>query len=252
VKLLSVGLCLLSLGASFNLAAAGKVNYLNVQGDIVHFATDSPKAVASPSCAAAETSERFSLSLQSESGRGMYSLLVTAMASDLALEIESAQDCAVAPGVERALGVSVAPVSGNGDSLYQFSLYTGDGKTKLGKIMELRSAAQFYYFSEDTDNTEFQYYEKSSNTGIYFSQENCQGPAYSLKKDTVAVQKGFNDYRYFRSTDTRETIIRKSYMASSQKDVCNNISESSINVYPLELTYTDPLCGEHPCIIKKD
>lgn len=103
-------LLLSSLALSANAAAAGKVNYLNVNGDIVHFATDAAKAVASPGCVVADTSERFTMSLQTESGRGMYSLLVTAMASNLALEVESALDCAVSPGIERALGVSVAPV----------------------------------------------------------------------------------------------------------------------------------------------
>jgi len=103
-------LLLSGLVFSANVAAAGKVNYLNVQGDIVHFATDSSKTLASPNCVVADTSERFTVSLQTESGRGMYSLLVTAMASNLALEVESALDCAVAPGIERALGVSVAPV----------------------------------------------------------------------------------------------------------------------------------------------
>lgn len=166
VKFLSVGLCLLFFGASFNLAAAGKVNYLNVNGDVVHFATDTAKSVASPSCATAETNERFTVSLQTESGRGMYSLLVTAMASDLALEVESAQDCAVAPGVERALGVSIVPVIAN-------NTFQG---TILDNVMEVSSD----YFGDSEG------YSSDNSSNYYVNEFNLSKGAWG--KVTAATR----------------------------------------------------------------
>ena len=90
--------------------AAAQVNYLNVDGDTVHFSTAEAKTATAPQCAVAETNDKFAVSLNSEAGRAMYSLLVTAMASKQAVSVKSAQDCAAVAGVERAKGVSIVPV----------------------------------------------------------------------------------------------------------------------------------------------
>ncbi len=100
--------------------AAGKIDYVNVSGEIVHFSTVETKSHTSPACVVAETSERYTLSLSSKSGRALYSLLMAAMVDDLPLAVESGMDCADFAGIERANGISIAPaISQNNDS--QFS-----------------------------------------------------------------------------------------------------------------------------------
>lgn len=104
--------CLLITISTFftvNSFAAGKVSYLNVDGDNVHFATAEVKAAASPGCAVEASKEHFAVSLRTEAGRAMYSLLITAMSSDVPVTVVSANDCADAFGLERAQSVSISP-----------------------------------------------------------------------------------------------------------------------------------------------
>ncbi|WP_281556442.1 hypothetical protein [Thalassomonas sp. RHCl1] len=109
MKFFTAGLFLLALSQSFNAAAAAKVNYLNVDGDSVHFSTAEAKSAVSPSCVVADTDDRFAVSLRTEAGRAMYSLLITAMSSDVPVTVTSAADCGDVFGLERAQSVSIAP-----------------------------------------------------------------------------------------------------------------------------------------------
>jgi hypothetical protein len=90
--------------------AVGTVDFLKIDKDMVLFSTTVAKTNASPTCVTTDNADIWAVSLKSESGRAMYSLIVTAMAKDLGLDVESANDCADAEGVERAGGVNMTPV----------------------------------------------------------------------------------------------------------------------------------------------
>ncbi|WP_281559731.1 hypothetical protein [Thalassomonas sp. RHCl1] len=90
--------------------AAGKVNYLNVVNDLVYFSTDEIKA-SSPSCVLAESANQWTISLETKTGRALYSLLVSAMSADQAVSVESGADCADVTGIERAKGISLQPAN---------------------------------------------------------------------------------------------------------------------------------------------
>lgn len=81
--------------------AAGKVNYLDINQGIVMFSTDESKTVTSPSCVITANSSKWALSLNSENGRAIYSMLMTAMAIDMPIGVETAADCDGAEGYER-------------------------------------------------------------------------------------------------------------------------------------------------------
>jgi hypothetical protein len=82
--------------------AAGKVDFLEVNAGVVVFTTSAPKTVNSPSCVLSEYAEKWSISLNTQSGRASYSMLVTAMSMGIPINIESANNCAVLDGVEQA------------------------------------------------------------------------------------------------------------------------------------------------------
>jgi hypothetical protein len=103
------------LSTSFGINASGTVDFLEVDNDVVLFSTSAAKAAASPACVAPETSSLWTVSLTSDSGRAIYSLILTSMAKGdgVALNIESAQDCTDKSGFERASKVSLIVNSGN-------------------------------------------------------------------------------------------------------------------------------------------
>jgi hypothetical protein len=123
---------LILIVSTFTSFAAAKIDYINVDGDLVYFSTLEAKTSASPSCVISDTQNLWSISLSTSSGRALYSLLATAVAGELAITVSSALDCMDTSGIERAKSIAIAPVSNaatgagltSGKSLY---LYKGDG-----------------------------------------------------------------------------------------------------------------------------
>jgi len=95
-------LVLISLFIAGVVNASGSVDFLEVENGIVTFSTTDAKVAISPACVDPGNAKLWTLSLNSESGRANYSMLVTALSNNLAVNVESAEDCAYTPGVERA------------------------------------------------------------------------------------------------------------------------------------------------------
>jgi hypothetical protein len=87
--------------------AEATLTSLKVKEDIVYFSTDEAKIDISPSCMAAENADKWTLSLNTSTGKAIYALLVTATADKRKVTIESAGDCADVTGFERAIGVGL-------------------------------------------------------------------------------------------------------------------------------------------------
>lgn len=106
--------------------AAGTVDYLKVDGTVVQFSTTEPKpAIPSLACVADNMAQNWSVSLSNESGRAIYSLIVTAMSKELALDIVSAGDCGDKDGLERAGEVSIASLAvDNSKTAVEWAGYT--------------------------------------------------------------------------------------------------------------------------------
>lgn len=109
-----------SVGATFlwglisPFALSNTVNFLEVENDTAIFSTSEAKANG-PACVLSEFKDKWAVSLSSDSGRAMYSLIMTALAKSesLQLSVTSANDCGVLDGVERALDVSVQAIGTN-------------------------------------------------------------------------------------------------------------------------------------------
>ena len=97
----------LLMGLAFCSAAeaAGNVTSLNVEQQVVTFITSEAKSQSSPACMAAEHANKWTVSLDSQSGRATYSMLITAMSLNIPVNVETANDCADATGLERAARV---------------------------------------------------------------------------------------------------------------------------------------------------
>lgn len=133
------------LFSSYSFSAA-QVDYLNISGDAVYFSTAEIKAASSPSCAVAETNNRYAFSLRTDAGRAMYSLLITAMAGKQAITVDSAQDCADIKGVERVHGISFLPshnLTNSNIGTKAVYLFNTNGE-KVGRIMKVLSESSMY------------------------------------------------------------------------------------------------------------
>lgn len=96
-----------SLFFAANVWAGDEINHLDVNDGIVVFGTSETKTSASPSCMATDQADKWAISINSESGRAIYSLLMTAMVTNRTVTVVSAGDCADAEGYERAIGVNL-------------------------------------------------------------------------------------------------------------------------------------------------
>lgn len=101
-------LCAFSTG----LFANGKVDFVDLQGDIVVFATTEAKQHTPPTCTLVANTDKWAISLNTVTGRASYTLLMTALASGVSVQVESAGDCQDAEGYERPLRI-VATGSGS-------------------------------------------------------------------------------------------------------------------------------------------
>lgn len=90
------------LMASTNSFAEGNLTSLKVDSDVVYFSTNEEKPTTSPSCMQAENNNKWSISLNTATGKAIYALLVTASADNRKITVESANDCADYAGFERA------------------------------------------------------------------------------------------------------------------------------------------------------
>lgn len=88
--------------------AAAKVNYLKVEGEVLVFSTNDTKEVSGLNCVNTETKSQWSLSLRTQNGQSSYTMLLTAVANDLAIEVTTAGDCKNTFGIERASLISLS------------------------------------------------------------------------------------------------------------------------------------------------
>lgn len=230
---------------------AQQINYLNVEGSDVYFSTTTSKAASAPSCAAAATNEQYAISLNTESGKAIYSLLITAMASKQGVNVLSANDCADVTGVERAKGVSMVPVTVH-DSAKGVYLYTGDGITKLGPIISSTSTSGYgvTYLANQSDRKLSVYNHPGVSGTLYFTTHDCSGTAYSSNRNRVFYNPGLESGRYMTTYGSKRVAVERPSQLSNN-GTCTQNTMSSTTLYEVK-PYNDPICGDFPCTIKEE
>ncbi|GLX78738.1 hypothetical protein tinsulaeT_20780 [Thalassotalea insulae] len=253
-KLVILGLSVVSLAT----VAEGNLTKLKVAADVVYFATDEVKQHGLPACVASASEQEWAVSLNTATGKAMYSLLVTASASNRKITVTSANDCADAVGFERAHSVELGEVNSSDDYAKSVYLYKADGVTKVGRFVSLYQdhADEFWYLPINNDvlSTSLQRYTPDGgNSSLYFKLLNCGGDGYADR----ASQVGRNKYRYggkfYTSMPTSDGKgFQSKYEYRNGVLSCVNSANSSMITYPLDLTLGDPLCGENLCVLKEE
>lgn len=245
-----LGLLVLYTGGA---KAAGSVDFLEVDNDVVLFSTTEAKTGTRPACMTVDNNALWSVSLASESGRAMYSLILTAMAKgdSVGLAVESAADCANKDGVERASKVNLAASGGSqsGKDGGGFYVYTGDGQTKLGRLIKYDALNKFQYIPDGDSAFPVSlstYYRLGE---LYFEQDSCMGdPLLKLTSNYMFANPSHNDGRFFaRGASLGQRSSKSRYSALG---VCESYSQTT--TYYSTLEASDSICGNSPCIFKDE
>ncbi|SFD65165.1 hypothetical protein [Pseudoalteromonas denitrificans] len=231
--------------------AAVKIDTITLKDNLVIFTTIPAKPDTGLGCVDSQQKNSWASSVDTYAGRAFYTMLVTAVSSNLNVEIDSAGDCKDAANIERPALIRIAAYTSvaMGKSLY---LYDGAGKTKLGKIVEVLENDKVLYLSP-TDNTTFKTYEKFAVSGseyIYFTEENCVGTATVAERNLIGHNKFFNNGKYFRSANTSNGL--QWYSKLNVGGTCTNIGMKWGNGFALDLSYSVEVCGNSPCAFKEE
>ena len=229
--------------------AAGVINHLQVDDDLVIFSTDEVKTAPSPACVTAENANLWSVSLSNDSGRAIYSMVLTAVAkgASMAVDVESANDCGVTNGIERARKVSLVPkpvVSGN----KSVGLYKHDGVTRVGSIVKYNNANDIVYADNEASYPTKWLHSVFVFGDLFYLEENCLGDPYTSKSNTFLYNKDFNDGKFFTPATPSQQLYPKSYFSGPY---CYAIDELK-SLYKIDLTAEHPVCGFGPCKIRVD
>lgn len=226
--------------------AGGKLTDLQIDKEVVIFSTTQIKPLPNLACVANDAADKWTASLKTESGRAIYSLLVTALSKNLALEVSGAGDCADKDGIERSEGVKLLMVSTPVVSQAKtVGMYKADGVTRIGTVINIVRNNEWYYADQAGVQTAKNYYLK--NDHIYFSEVGCKGIA--LGDGSKAVRhSSYNGGRFYLA-DTSSP----SQPIKSQMDHTGHCSDYRNSIAGFKLIEgEDPLCGANTCLIKED
>jgi len=236
---------------------AGKVNYLNVDEDVVYFSTNDTQPATPPACMAAENAGRWTISLNTKNGRAMYSILATALAGTLDIEVVSAQDCTVIDGFERARSVAVMPdlsaATGVETATKDLYLYTGDGLTNLGRIVNIDGLTNIDYVAPDNNRVVQRYNIVATKTPLYYTGSDCTGTAYVAAGSYIAYHQNLNGGQYIKTASSKvSNIVVQSNLNSDGN--CNNHNAYTLSWagFSIDTSYIHPLCGSNACLFKEE
>lgn len=91
--------------------AASNLSYVKVEKGVLYFETKEIKTHTSPSCVLLDANNQWAVSLNSPEGQHIKTILFTAVAGNMNVEVKSANDCRDALGIERAKSVALVAIS---------------------------------------------------------------------------------------------------------------------------------------------
>lgn len=246
-------LCFISLFTSVA-HAAGVINFLELENDVVLFSTAEDKT-SYPACVNNDQTQLWSLSLSTDMGRAAYSLILTSMAKgDIALSIESAQDCGVLDGVERAQKITLVNSASSQSSGTKVGVYTSDD-IRLGTLLEVINYNTGYYVNENGVLTSVNWNVGTQGAGLYYIEENCAGAAYTLNSSgALSYHPDINDGYFFASSRAnRQSLSIRSVMSTNSDGSLKCTNHSSLkNVYPVDFEVQHMICGRKNCYLKEE
>ncbi|MCV2884323.1 hypothetical protein OE749_06415 [Aestuariibacter sp. AA17] len=224
---------------------ASYVQTLKVKGNHVLFSTSAERQQHA-ACVTNENEQFWSLSLNTESGRASYSLLMLALDQSKSVNIEPANDCADISGVERAesINVNFSSMNTTANTGKIAAMVTGDEKHQVGIIITAFSKDRWAYVG-NTATSELQYYDaKPSLSQVYYSGSNCTGTP--LSEHTIHQWNPYFANGNYVQGNLNNTVTGYRSIRNLSTQACQNSSNSAKNMYILEEA-PHPLCGTRPC-----
>lgn len=234
--------------------AAGSVDFLEVDNDVVLFTTTEAKTGTRPACMSMDNDALWSVSLTSESGRAMYSLILTAMAKgdSVGLAVESADDCANTDGVERANKVNLATenTTVSASSAKSVGVYKGDGVTRLGTLLHMGSPNTWYYATPELSPVpNIVTNINNAGTTVRFTGEDCTGTAFLYSRQDYLYFYEQLDDEILLTEPTSQRLVRVSEKNANGQ--CFSRTSSTVDGYKL-VPGDDPTCGPKRCMLKEE
>lgn len=245
-------LCTLML--PFLASASGAIDFLEVDDNVVLFSSSEAKTTSSPACVLTENANLWSISLASDSGRAMYSLILTSMAkgSGMQVAVESAQDCSVSSGYERAGKVNLVVAHNEGPQEtsggYSIGVYKGDGVTRLGTLAAIVNDNYWRYIGSDLSIKPVVVINYLNPKSVFYTEPNCAGTPFYTSSISLTSLAQFDD-KYFVTSTTSESFEMNSIL--SPEGVCNTAYYGTKSGYRY-LEEEHPICGAKPCLLKQD
>ncbi|MBE0368094.1 hypothetical protein [Pseudoalteromonas aurantia] len=239
-------------------ASDNKITNIKVDGDTVYFSTSHAKSHTLPNCVTSTNNQQWTLSLTSAAGKASYTLLVAAMTDNRSISVTSANDCADSTGYERAQSIEVGDTIANttNGSSGHFSLYKGDGVTKIGTILNFDKGGSEYQVLRQNGDNKLDFLVPDNDTrhlDLYFSDENCTQVIGSFYPTSgrFLYYNGFYKNSQFFSALNPPTTKYVGYVGSENGQCLPYKTNRS--VYPMVPSVnTHPLCGKGMCQIKAD
>lgn len=118
--------------------ANDEVQNLKVDGNLVTFTAGTGTSEPVLACENEETTHLWGFSLDSASGKAMYSMLVTAIASNRGVSVSTANDCVDDSGIERAQSIELGSII-DSESIQQSPTFdiVAYGEHRSGKCYSL-------------------------------------------------------------------------------------------------------------------
>lgn len=232
--------------------ATGSVDFLEVDDDVVLFSLSSAKQQTSPDCVSPATANLWSVSLASDSGRAIYSLMLTGMAKgNMDVNVQSAGDCAVREGIERASKVNLVAAQSTGQS-YSIGVYKSDGVTRLGTYTGTSSYTYGYVGTDGIATAP----KPGVDIRLYFLTDDCTGDAYTKSSyitnfpDRIRHEDHLNEVFLWGDINNQVLVGYGSYLASGGS--CTVIEDGGPSWLVKVLPTPNSVCGDYACVLLQD
>ncbi|CAH9067470.1 hypothetical protein PSECIP111854_04114 [Pseudoalteromonas sp. CIP111854] len=231
---------------------AGVIKQVEVNNNTVLFSTTSIADSNLP-CTSVDNKKLRAFSLNTHDGRAMYSLIVTALSKNYAIETVSAQDCADTHGAERAKTVRLlANTNKEVNTSGSIGVYKSDGISRVGSFIKLdkseKVAGEQYIWTYIDGDAAADYktiiVEPHFSTEIFYSEYGCKGEEL-VKRNT----SWFNNGKHFQTDTSRNEKIKSSRRKGSA--CTHNVDYLNYSGWPAK-EIEHPVCGNGLCTIRED
>ncbi len=232
--------------------ASGNIEIISVEDQKVRFSIDGDLSSQLPTCVSTGNENHYALSLENETGRAMYPLLLTGIATpSLNVSVTGAEDCAVIDGVQRANKVELVASQSHAspDNLDKpLVVYKSDGVTPVGKFASIESN-RYVSYVDDSGMVKI-LDTRVANYELYFESADCSGVPHAdryVSSIKYMSNKNFENGKlmtYVGSGNKR--LLSK--LSSQIDSACESINEY-IRAYSYELKEHE-ICGNKMCILK--